>query len=896
MTISHQNIQIGPWYWFAGGLLFTLFLIAFLRVISSDKLKVDIPFLVLSGSTFIHYLFMENVFIIDKTVTDLISGVSIFLIFSSLFWFVRYHTKAFIIESQNILSISQILIRSIPIQVLLLSVIAEALNIGFDDIPSRFVGLAIVIMLEFHTVRGALNLEIARVRKNLSKARELEKARGQFFHNVSHELRTPLNGIVGLIKLLQLGRYGDQLDDIMPYLEKISRLAVSLNHQVNTILDLAKSKKSELQPNLKKIDLLELLEEIEILAEGLAGSSGVATFTLKHPFMQKQEEFISDRQMLLTVVRNLLGNAFKFCDLHRENHVTLQLDFNEVGNLVVSVQDTGIGISKKWQSKVYGEFVQVEHKSSRSYEGSGLGLAMVKKITETLGGDMELSSNLGVGTEIVIIFPSLEPNEIVISDVSTGGRDASTIEFQSSEINLPTIVKKEIDPHNQKWLILIIDDNQINLEIIDGYLNQEGFRTLTASSGQDGLDKIREVSPDLVLLDLMMPFLSGEDVMLEIKKDAHLRDIPVIILTARASSQERLEGLTLGADDYLSKPVDFDELLLRVKNLLQRIELSKSLEALLHREKLAQLGEMMSDLSHELNNMNTTPELEQAKFNSEIMHLLSKFSFLDGALQSLENALFSSRVVTKIQNQRMRLLSDPPGVWREEIEDLKCILVELDLPEELLIRIWQSACSISSDQVLQFTAVLSLSQRLISKYQASSRAQKLLKSVLDISRSHRKEELCSLKEIILTCCDFLNLRFKRASVEVSVYVLDRHTVWGASSDFFQIFLNLFINAHHALVTTGSSDKRLAIESEYEAGCVNIKVTDNGGGVPAEILPQIFDRRFSTKGEEGSGLGLFVVKKLCTKNQGHINVESRDNRTIFTLDFPAAEAVSERIAT
>jgi len=394
---------------------------------------------------------------------------------------------------------------------------------------------------------------------------EMNKLKDEFLANTSHELRTPLNGILGFAGLIRKGFYSSNPAKLDNQVAQIEALALSLKSQVNTILDVSKSKVDGLKIQNSQISLDELVEESKLLAEGLVVARPGRTFTCNKNWSNEEKLlFISDHEKLSTIVKNLLGNAFKFADPNRDNHVTLNFDYSEA-RLCVEVGDTGIGISDGNLAIIFEEFRQVSGNSNRSYEGTGLGLTMVKQLTDLFEGNIKVDSEIDKGTKISVTVP--EQSEVHL-----------TADIRQKSI--PVVFKGNnylgMKPnHDEKkgYKILVVDDNPINCEVLQDILQSSGYNVRVALGGQASLRILKEEKVDLILLDLMMPDVSGEDVILHCKQDEQLRNIPIIVITARASQDDRLSVLDTGADEYLAKPIISDEIILRVKNTTARLDL-----------------------------------------------------------------------------------------------------------------------------------------------------------------------------------------------------------------------------------------------------------------------------------------------------------------------------------
>lgn len=432
-------------------------------------------------------------------------------------------------------------------------------------------GLLIFIFVQSQIV-GMRFARTFRLIKELNiKLVDQEKTRTAFFHNTSHELRTPLNGIIGHIDLLQRQEAEQLSSKAQDTLRKCLRLAEALKNQVNTILDLARSKRGELELQVSRIDLKSLKQEADGLAEGLNFKSQRSHYQSHIILGDDQTHAINDQDKILTILRNLIGNAFKFGAMHRDNDVALRLMLNREG-LTIEVEDTGIGIPDTERQRIFEAFTQVTSDARRRYEGTGLGLAMVHDLVRFLGGRIELESTVDQGSLFRVILPH-QPAALLDQRVARDPIPAQPMLPAlpgSSDAEPMPIASWDHLKARQAARILVVDDNATNREVMFEILKSANYEVILAAGGQEALEKMRQEEFQLVLLDLMMPEVSGEDVMNTMKKEGLLVSVPVILITARASDEDRILGLTLGADDYLAKPILSQELLLRVRNLLER--------------------------------------------------------------------------------------------------------------------------------------------------------------------------------------------------------------------------------------------------------------------------------------------------------------------------------------
>lgn len=437
----------------------------------------------------------------------------------------------------------------------------------------------------------SLEKSLDQVQKLNAELIEKEKARTAFFHNTSHELRTPLNGILGFVQLIIQNRFGEVTQDVSHQLRKVHRIGVSLLHQVNAILELAKIKKGQQEMSWQYIDLNNVATEIRSLMEGLAFKYPSTSWSLETSWdhdTAPMPEYIGDREKLLTILRNLVGNAFKFERPGAGNVVVVVLDLKDPGRLALEVRDHGIGLAADQIPRIFQEFYQVESDARRQYEGTGLGMAIVKTFVDQWAGSIDVQSTPGSGSVFRIQLPCGEAAHVM-------ARKAPEFAGHSSmPAGLPTPVSPALCVAGRSEKILVIDDNHTNCEVFQHILEQDGYLVTSCLRGRAALDMMNQgYRPDVILLDLMMPEMSGEEVLLLLRRDMKKASIPVILITARASDDDRIFGLNLGADDYLAKPIVAEELLLRVRNMVQRTKLTQAaLERELIEASLAQLQEL----------------------------------------------------------------------------------------------------------------------------------------------------------------------------------------------------------------------------------------------------------------------------------------------------------------
>jgi CheY-like chemotaxis protein/signal transduction histidine kinase len=386
--------------------------------------------------------------------------------------------------------------------------------------------------------------ELARSKKvEEERAREIEESarlKSEFLANFSHEIRTPLNGILGYCDLL-LREEGSRLT---PHgrrdLSIIKSNARTLLALINDILDLSKIEAGRAEVIRESVETVPLVEECLATVKELLKGKEVETRCQVGPDCVRA---FTDPLKLKQLLLNLLSNGAKFTDAG-ELVCTLEADG---GTLIVHVEDTGAGIPPDQLPFIFDKFRQVDGSSRRRVGGTGLGLAIVREVVSLLGGTIDVTSALGRGSTFTIRLP--------------GAVDASTlpVHVATSEEPLPL-------PAGTTTTVLVVDDDPLIQHLLRGQLEQEGFRVLVAVDGVDGLTMARESRPNVIILDIHLPKLDGWQVLAELKSDAALVNIPVVILSVE---EQRARAFSFGACEYLVKPVEPDRLVSIVRRAVQ---------------------------------------------------------------------------------------------------------------------------------------------------------------------------------------------------------------------------------------------------------------------------------------------------------------------------------------
>ncbi|WP_041289439.1 SpoIIE family protein phosphatase [Kribbella flavida] len=450
--------------------------------------------------------------------------------------------------------------------------------------------------------RGFLDLVAGHVAAGVASARsyqaqqrraeelaELDRAKTAFFSNISHEFRTPLTLIVGPLE--ELRARPDGVDArAREELELIHRSALRLGKLVNSLLDFSRLEAGRMQAQYEPVDLAAVVAELASVFRSAVEKAGL-TFEVDCPPLP--EPVYIDRGLWEKVVLNLLSNALKFTF---DGSVRVAVRADE-GHAVVAVADTGIGVPEQEMPRLFERFHRIENARSRSNEGSGIGLALVKELVGLHGGTISAASVEKQGTTFTLRIPygtSHLPAAAVKPASGSGSVSTTADPFVHEALRwLPSsegvqddagsareedasALDTQLSPGTGRDLparVLIADDNADMREYLARLLRGAGHRVSAVTDGYAALDRARAETPDLIISDVMMPGLDGLRLVADLRADGRTAGIPVLLLSARAGQEASIEGLEAGADDYLVKPFSAAELLARVQTNVKLVRL-----------------------------------------------------------------------------------------------------------------------------------------------------------------------------------------------------------------------------------------------------------------------------------------------------------------------------------
>jgi signal transduction histidine kinase/DNA-binding response OmpR family regulator len=382
------------------------------------------------------------------------------------------------------------------------------------------------LRIEGELFRSARELEQAR-----DEALAATRTKSEFLASMSHELRTPLNSIIGFTGIVKDGVAGPVTDEQNKQLTMVFNSAKHLLSLINGILDLSKVEAGKLEVNNEYFELVPLLNELKAVMQPQVDAKGLEMLL---DVQNAPKMVYADRGKLRQSLLNLLGNAVKFT---AQGSVTLRCRTQNPGNLSLEVIDTGQGIKEENQQQVFDSFRQLDQSDTRLQEGTGLGLTITKRFVELMGGSITLKSQLGIGSTFTIDLPIRDVISQSVAD--THGNDART-------------------SNKSGQTVLVVDDQPEALELFRNYLEREGYSVILCDNGTDAVSLAHEHQPFAITLDILMPKPDGWVTLAMLKNDPHTAYIPVVIVSIL---DEQNLGLSLGAVDYLQKPVEPMQLL-----------------------------------------------------------------------------------------------------------------------------------------------------------------------------------------------------------------------------------------------------------------------------------------------------------------------------------------------
>ena len=423
--------------------------------------------------------------------------------------------------------------------------------------------IATYIIFRLQRSKNLKTKQLLKVQEMLNeKLKELDKLKTDFFANISHEFRTPLTLILApLENEIKKKSSVEGKESLL----LIRRSANRLLELVNQLLDISRLESGRMELHVRQSHIKKFLLVIAASFDSLAEHKQIE-------FVKKinlgEDQYWYDQDKVEKIIANLLSNAFKYTP--SGGTVTFIADSNDGHSIYFTVADTGPGIPEDEQAQIFTAFYQTKQSALSHHQGSGLGLSLVKELVRLYSGSISLQSVPGAGTSFHVIIPiektAFRTDQIFEESPEVFLLNSELISYTSENQKL---IKQNGPVQNGKDAILVVEDNADMREFISATLQNNDFAVFTAQDGKEGLHMALKYVPSLVLSDLMMPVMNGIELTERVKNDERTSHIPVILLTAKNEMQSKIEGLTTGADDYLTKPFSPAELLARINNLIK---------------------------------------------------------------------------------------------------------------------------------------------------------------------------------------------------------------------------------------------------------------------------------------------------------------------------------------
>lgn len=515
----------------------------------------------------------------------------------------------------------------------------------------------------FHVQQLKLSFQAEKLQQErvvVKRLTQIDKLKDEFLANTSHELRTPLNGIIGLAESLREGVAGDVSPKMKYHLSLIVDSGKRLASLVNDILDFSQLKNKGLTLHKKPIDIKVLVDVVLTLSKPLVANKAVI-FANNIP--KNLPSAYADEDRVLQILHNLIGNAAKFTDRGVINVSASVLD----DLLQIEVGDTGTGIPADRIDEIFESFTQLEGGIERAQGGAGLGLSVTKQLVELHGGSIRVESVLGIGSTFYFTLPMSYdlPEKIHAKHTQSkfSSKDASHYIIESDQ------QERQLHKNN----ILIVDDDLINRRVISNYLSMDGYNIIEANCAEDAFSIIAAENIDLVLLDIMMPRISGYEACKVLRETYPAYELPIILLTARSQMNDLVMGFEAGANDFMVKPIAKEVLMVRVATHLQLHDVMRNLD-----KKVAERTEELNQSNAVLKQAQN--ELEFAYQKLEEASLTDPLTGLNNRRFLMESIMADIAIVERSYHDWISSQAKAPlPLMQPNEQDLMFMLLDIDL-------------------------------------------------------------------------------------------------------------------------------------------------------------------------------------------------------------------------
>ena len=806
------------------------------------------------------------------------------------------------------------------------------LDVGYRSFAALFAG---------QVAAGLANARVYEEERRRAEAlASLDRAKTVFFSNVSHEFRTPLTLMLGPTQdALAAGGTMDREE-----LETVYRNQLRLLKLVNSLLDFSRIEAGRINATYEPVDLARLTADLASTFRSAIERGGLA-FEVDCPPLP--EPIYVDAAMWEKIVLNLLSNAFKFT-LDGRIRVALQWDGAAA---VLTVEDTGAGIPSHELSRVFERFHRIEGTRARTHEGSGIGLALVRDLVRLHGGEIGVASEPGRGTMFTVTLPagSAHLDQARIGETgapaSARGVEAFVTEAErwlDGGWTPPADEPASTAPPTRARIVLA-DDNADMRAYVRRLIGSR-WMVEAVANGVHALDAIRRQRPDLVIADVMMPELDGFGLAAAIRGDEALRDIPLLMLSARAGEEARLEGLQAGADDYLVKPFSARELLARVEMQLLRASI-RAVENL-QRRQLADIFEQAPAAIAILRGPDHTYELANPAYlaligfrdvlGKPIRQALPELAG-QGVYELLDN-VFATGQPHAGRALRLMVVRTASGTPEEcyfdfvyhpmrdatgEVDGIAVVAFEVsDLvrarrdaetanrtKDEFLAMLGHElrnplAPMLTALQLMRLRGDNGVERERIVIERQTTHLVRLVDDLLDVSRIARgkidlRVERLDAADVAAKAIEMASPLLEEREHDLQVQLPRGLVVDGDPARLAQVIANLLTNAAKYTEKGGT----ILVRGESRDGFVVLSVRDSGIGIAPEMLPRVFDmftqeRQALDRTQGGLGLGLSIVRNLVELHRGTVEArsEGRNRGSEFVIHLPLASGVAAGAAS